>query len=158
MKFFLFIAILLWTTPNLVAGSTPEPVCSKSELAWTANERFINLYIYSAITSAILLDTQTLKIDTKNKIIEAWIIDLRTIEGKVAAEKRGLKDLGYLKGLWIIDYVQMRHKLKASIVHSCRGDAIDSFNNGDNSHWETIFPGSVNEAITKNIMAQYKLK
>lgn len=156
LTFFLLMQNLLFATS---VESNPKPVCSESELSSVIGTRFVNLAMHSLLSSAVFYDTQTIKVDSKNKIIEVWVLYILSKEGQQSyLTHDGQKDIGYAKNFLIIDYAQMRIKLKAFHNFTCRGDVKGSWNATDKQNWEMIAPGSTYELITQTIMQNKQLK
>lgn len=135
-------------------------ICGQSDIRQFGSNRYF-LVADNDYYPAIMADTQLIKIDKKNKLIQVWTIWLASHEGRVdqinsLSQYANYNNFGYLKQLFLIDYKNMRHRGEPSTDYNCDGNVITS---GDyESKWKNTVPDSVMEGITKRIMQKYNLK
>lgn len=164
----------LWAIAEYVASLSEEPapaaeaapandwpyVCEQADIANFGSKRYF-FVAGNDYYPAVMADSQSIKIDKKNKFIRVWTVWLASYEGR-ADEIKGLdqyanySNYGYLKQLILIDYKNMRQKGEPSTDYNCDGNVITS--GGYESKWKNISPDSMMEGITRMIMKKYKLK
>jgi hypothetical protein len=144
------------------ARSDIKAICSLPDLERAfGDDRYIPFQIHSsdmAITQ-ILFDEKTLKIDRKNKTVEAWTIWIQSPKGRQTYmdASAGFDDFGYLKRLDIYDYKNNRVISKSYIYVKCSSDVIAA-SHEKNSQPQNIGPGSLYESIMNELKKHAKLK
>lgn len=151
---------LLLMTSVVVAAEDWPYVCEQPSIKQFADKRYFGVAVTDYFP-LILVDTQTLTIDKKNKIIKVWTIWVSSYQGRQKAidnfgDYGDCSDYGYHQQLIFINYQQMRHKMEPAKLYGCNGDIIRA--RQFVSTWEDIVPGSVIESMAFEINKKYNLK
>jgi hypothetical protein len=161
-KNILYLAISVLIMGNLYAKSESEQfVCSYEELSGYLANRYIDTGLSGrdGKYSPTIFDTQTVKIDRKQKTIEVWEVQLSTVYGREEAKKLSpiMERFGSMKLQKIYNYKSMTVSSKQSVFLNCDGSLIASLP-GDHEKFQSIPPDSLNEAILKMLIKKYDLK
>lgn len=153
------LGLLLMISVVVAAEDWPY-VCEQPDIKQFADKRYFGVAI-TEYFPLILVDTQTLYVDKKNKTIKVWTTWLGSSQGRQKAidnfgDYGDCSDYGYHQQLIFIEYQRMRHKMEPAKLYSCNGNIIRS--RQFESTWEDIVPGSVMESMVFEIIKKYKLK
>jgi hypothetical protein len=134
-----------------------KPACTEQELAWRKDKKYI---LTSGSPDTIeFIDTKTIDIDKKNKIIKVWTIDIVSKEARAnVIQKHGYtyQNYGYAKSLRIYDYARSIYSDESGSVHNCNGYALDTFVSKD--QWQSISPDSIASTTLDSIIKIYNLQ
>jgi TPR repeat protein len=133
------------------------PVCTQDQLSFLNDKRYFNV-ASSDTNPVIVADTQTIRIDKKNKTIQVWvtfIFNQKGRDGWIQDYGKNYNSFGYFKDFEVINYANMTNKSNTSTHYNCDGGSIKTFGDGK---WYNTIPGSVMEVITQSIMKKYNLK
>lgn len=156
MKKILFI--LFTTGISLIADDWPF-VCERQELPFLWDKRYFGVGANTKFPF-VGVDTNSINIDRKNKIIKVWTIWLASQTGRQDQTDKyhDYSNFGYKQNMYVIDYEKMRSLPETDVFYNCDGGSITSFNYDDIRHWNNIVPNSTMEQISKSIMKKYNLK
>lgn len=135
-------------------------VCEQADIANFGSKRYF-FVAGNDYYPAVMADSQSIKIDKKNKFIRVWTVRLASYEGRAdvingLGQYANYSNYGYQKQLILIDYKNMRQKGEPSTDYNCDGNVITS--GGYESKWKNISPDSMMEGIARMIMKKYNLK
>jgi cytochrome c len=143
--------------PAAEANAWPY-ACSEEDLTWLKDGRHFKISSSSSFPG-IGIDTKTIKIDKKNKLITvwtSWVSSDAEKQGRINEYGNKYNEYGYDKSLMIIDYRNMRSKNISAVEYTCQGNVIANYDY--KPQWERTIPDSVMEEMTNRIMQKYNLK
>jgi hypothetical protein len=141
----------------------PDIVCQVDKVVQFLDQ---NRYLMVSGTNNfpfILADTQSIKIDRRNKTVKVLSIMIASVSGREdmikSLSKYGLNynNFGYTKSLSIFNYQKMENQLVTRTEYNCDGTIATPFEKG-NKKWEAIMPGSYDEEALQTIIKKYTLK
>lgn len=141
------------------APATDWPfVCSGTEIGRFGSNRFFKV-AGNDDYPLILADTESIKIDKKNKLIQVWTIWLASYSGKLDLIRQSGKydnyNFGYNLAHITIDYKNMRFLSDSFSRYNCDNSLITSTSI---SKWVNSAPNTITEDMIKSIMQKYNLK
>ena len=152
------IAALMLLNANAVFADeqTPNPyVCNQNDLPELTDNRYFQVAIgRKGEWPSILADTQSIKIDRKNKKIEVWTVWLGSEKDRISMPP--FPTFAKMKRFDTINYQTMQRNLKGVGFYDCDGGVLVSTNGND--VWHDLTPGSIDEQIAQSIIKKYKLK
>lgn len=151
----------IFTITLLVADSDWPFICEPNNLSWLSNNRYY--YIPTGgynDAPAVYIDTKSIQIDKKKKIIKVWTIWLISPIGHQNINEtiigNSYRNIGYYQSLFTIDYKSRKRLTLSSTDYNCDGSTITT--HSSSSNWKDILPDSVMEGITDSIIEKYNLK
>lgn len=156
----LLLILILNFSANSANISAGDLVCSQRQLSEFSAQRYTYM-ANSKESPLILVDDQTVKIDSNNKIIKIWIISIASnIERQWRINNLGQYDnysnYGYEKKQHLIDYENMRNRRITMTEYNCDGTPL--YTSKSEGEWSSIVPGSFGEGIVQRIMQKYNLR